>query len=77
MALWDDVILLFKVADDDGEGQGHGQGAADGTECPHKLAQTAHRVNVSVTSKQSHKWMIEALSDVSTYPTVVMVMITQ
>ena len=39
---------LFKVADDDGKGQGHGQGAADGGEGAHKLAQPGDRENVAV-----------------------------
>ena len=42
-------FLLFKVADNDGQGQGHGQGPTDGTECSHKLAQAADWVNVSIT----------------------------
>ena len=48
-ALLCDVLLLLEVADDDGQGQGHGESSTDGTEGAHQLAQTTHGVNVAVT----------------------------
>ena len=48
-ALLCDVFLLLEVADDYGQGQGHGESSTDGTEGAHQLAQTTHGVDVAVT----------------------------
>ena len=44
----DILISLLKVADDDGQREGHGEGSADGSEGAHKLAQPGDREDVSI-----------------------------
>ena len=39
---------LLKVADDDGQREGHGEGSADGSEGAHKLAQPGDWEDVSI-----------------------------
>ena len=46
------MILLFsillKVADDDGEGKGHGESPTDGTESPDQFSDSTDWVDVTV-----------------------------
>ena len=42
------ALLLLKVADNDGQGQRHGESSADGTESAHQFADPADRVDVPV-----------------------------
>ena len=44
----DTPVSLLKVADDDGQREGHGEGSADGSEGAHKLAQPGDREDVSI-----------------------------
>ena len=57
-ALLCNVLLLLEVADDDGQGQGHGESSTDGTEGAHQLAQTTHRVDVAVTETFQIKYKL-------------------
>ena len=57
-ALLCDVLLLLEVADDDGQGQGHGESSTDGTEGAHQLAQTTHGVDVAVTETFQIKYKL-------------------
>ena len=42
-------VSLLKVADDDGQREGHGEGSAYGSEGAHKLAQPGDREDVSIS----------------------------
>ena len=57
-ALLCNVFLLLEVADDDGQGQGHGESSTDGTEGAHQLAQTTHGVDVAVTETFQIKYKL-------------------